>query len=57
VDLEDQQRFQLILFATFGGDVQVWLHCERCSWQSQIDDPLTLAELNQRADEHTEVCR
>ena len=29
----------------------------QCGWEEWIDKSLTLAELNQRADEHTEECR
>ncbi len=38
----------------------VVLKCLRCPWQAEVettDDTLTLADLNQRADEHGEVCR
>lgn len=53
MDLEDQQRF------TFKGypDPEIWLTCNRCPWTGAVDLGDTLAELNQRADEHTEVCR
>jgi hypothetical protein len=33
------------------------LLCRRCEWKFETADVLTLAELVQRADEHTEVCR
>ena len=38
-------------------DAQLLLSCERCGVITVSDEPLTLAELVQRADEHTEVCR
>lgn len=53
---ENRQRFEVY------GDMNAdgsWLtiSCDRCTWYADVEDPLTLAELNQRADEHTEVCR
>lgn len=33
------------------------IRCQTCGWSADIDDLTTLAELNQRADEHAEVCR
>lgn len=50
---EDQQRFYV---DPADDGALIWLTCERCLWQAELE-PLTLAELNQRADEHTEVCR
>jgi len=52
----DMQRFQIT------GDMNAdgsWIEisCDKCRWYAEIEDPLTLAELVQRADEHTEVCR
>lgn len=53
MDLEDQQRFQV----EPADSAYIWLTCERCLWQAEVAGPETLAELNQRADEHAEVCR
>jgi len=53
---EGRTRFEVRGAATYE-DPQLVLECERCRWDATIDDPPTLAELNQRADEHTEVCR
>lgn len=58
MDLEDQRRFQV---EGFGSEVTgvVELTCLRCGWRAEIEtivDPLPLAELNQRAGEHAEVC-
>jgi hypothetical protein len=59
VDLEDQQRFQVQPAGSSGWGYWVWLSCTRCPWLGVDFDagPLTLAELNRRADEHTEACR
>lgn len=54
--LEDQQRFQVEGGAVCE-DAQIWITCERCGWVAVLDEPIPLAELNQRAEEHTEVCR
>jgi hypothetical protein len=51
---EARERFDIDLF---GAGVAGWLHCDRCSWQIQLGNTTGLAELNRRADEHTEVCR
>jgi hypothetical protein len=54
---ERQQRFQVEAGA-IGEDGQLWLTCDRCGHLVVVsDEPLTLAELNQHADEHTEECR
>lgn len=37
-----------------------WITCTRCSWGTALDTlagPITLAELNRRADQHGEECR
>lgn len=40
------------------GDNGTLLSCTRCeAWTVWLTEPLSLAELVQRADEHTEVCR
>jgi alpha-L-arabinofuranosidase len=60
VHLDDEYRFEVFGLGNeeFGAVV---LKCLRCvGWQVETDttsDTLTLAELVQRADEHTEVCR
>jgi hypothetical protein len=51
------QRFEITPVGLHGGDATVQLACDRCGWNIWLDDPLSLAELVQRADEHTEVCR
>jgi hypothetical protein len=38
-------------------DAQLWLTCDRCGVFVVADKPMSLAELVQRAEEHTEVCR
>ncbi len=57
MDLEDQQRFTVKPFAEFE-DATLSLVCDRCGdrW-AEFDGPVALAELNQRADQHAEVCR
>lgn len=35
----------------------ITLACDRCQWNADIDDPVSLRDLNQRAQEHAEVCR
>lgn len=60
MDLEDQQRFHVEAIEERDGPA-IALDCARCrlttGWQARFDLALTLAELNQRADEHAEVCR
>lgn len=56
MDLEDQYRFQVEAHP-WQEQASVTLTCDRCVWTAIIDDPLTLADLNQRAQAHTEVCR
>jgi uncharacterized metal-binding protein YceD (DUF177 family) len=50
------QRFEIQNGATGDAGV-VWLACSRCGWGAHVALDLTLAELVQRAGEHTEVCR
>ena len=57
MNLEDQQQFTVEAIGDYLGEAETWLTCSRCAWTAEIDKALTLAELNQRADEHTEVCR
>lgn len=52
------QRFQASAISLSAAPSDISLRCLRCGrWTSHIERPLTLAELVQRADEHTEVCR
>jgi hypothetical protein len=52
------QRFQIEPGPIRREGPTVLLWCTRCeTWTAETDDPLSLAELVQRADEHTEVCR
>ena len=50
---DDMQRFEI------GADREdrMWIACGRCPWNVDVEPPLSLAELVQRAEEHTEVCR
>jgi len=53
MELEDQQRFEI--------DINFWdddatLRCQKCGAELAILVSETLAELNQRAAEHAEVC-
>lgn len=57
MDLEDQHRFQVEPIVVRTGAANVWLTCDHCRWIAVYSEPLTLADLNRRADEHTEVCR
>ena len=52
----DHYRFSVM------GDINAngsWLTlaCERCPWTADIEDPVSLRDLNERAEEHAEVCR
>lgn len=52
----DHYRFSVM------GDINAngsWLTlaCERCPWTADIEDPVSLRDLNERAQEHAEVCR
>jgi hypothetical protein len=56
VKFEDQQRFEVWAAPE---DAATWIAfgCNRCALVVDLgSEPLTLAELNQRADEHAEVC-
>lgn len=55
MDLEDQYRFSFPMLRL--DDQGAYLQCDRCHWAHEIESGETLAELNLRADEHTEVCR
>lgn len=57
MELEDQYRFTVEAINPFRGTPDISLRCTRCGrWATHIDRPITLADLNQRATEHTEVC-
>jgi hypothetical protein len=58
MNLEDQYRFTIQAVSLSGAPADLSLHCDRCGrWTVHIAEPRTLAELEQRADERTEVCR
>jgi hypothetical protein len=57
MEREDQYRFEVDTIASNYGDAAIVLTCTRCSWSADIDDAITLADLNDRAAEHAEVCR
>lgn len=57
VSPDDMQRFE-IEAQEWRGSLGLTMRCERCGWVAVLESPLlTLAELVQRADEHTEDCR
>jgi hypothetical protein len=56
IEREDQHRFDLMADLNEDGS-WITIACDRCQWTADIEDPITLAELNDRASEHTEVCR
>jgi len=54
------QRFQIDPVGAYGYEARIALSCTTCGWEAGGPDyevSTTLAELVQRADEHTEVCR
>lgn len=56
---EDMQRYEVQDRAVWD-DSELWLCCTRCEWETQMEFHSrwpNLAELVQRAGEHTEVCR
>lgn len=55
MELEDEYRFEVEAMDAYAPEI--WLNCTRCSWVAEIEGRITLAELNQRAAEHAEVCR
>jgi hypothetical protein len=57
MDLEDQHRFTIEALGDYLGEARIELACTRCAWTAEINDLIALAELEQLADEHTEVCR
>lgn len=44
-------------YGPYGGVADISLRHDCVTWAVHIDRPITLAELNRRAAEHTEVCR
>lgn len=54
---EDMQRFQVDAMAYPTECADVVLTCDLCGHTTEINGQQTLAELVQRAEEHTEVCR
>ena len=54
---DDMQRFQI--YVTPAGSLHIGVMHDGCPdhWYAEVEDFTTLAELVQRADEHTEVCR
>jgi hypothetical protein len=57
IEREDQYRFQVEPVVVRTGRSHLWLSCDRCRWFAAFGDPISLADLNDRASEHTEVCR
>lgn len=56
--LEDQRRFEVNAFAVSGAPTDISIRCTRCGrWALHIAEPITLDDLEQRADEHAEVCQ
>jgi len=56
VSPEDMQRFEVESTHVALDDTRITIDCRDCYWYAELDLPLTLAELVQRAEEHTEVC-
>ena len=50
------QRFEVEVVVGDLGQTVIDIYCP-CRWHAEVEQPCTLAELVQRADEHTEVCR
>jgi len=58
MDLEALKDYSLEVIAPYGWGNDLCLSHERCrAWSVDLIQPITLAELVQRAGEHTEVCR
>jgi len=57
VSPDDMQRFQI--YVTPAGSLHIGVMHDGCPdhWYAEVEDFTTLAELVQRADEHTEVCQ
>lgn len=51
------ERFTVHAVTPYPGTADVAIHHDCRAWWVDIDEPLTLAELNRRASEHAEVCR
>ena len=54
---EARKRFEVQASGDYLGEADIELMCTRCAWIAELDTTFTLAELNRRADGHTEVCR
>lgn len=56
---DDMQRFRIYAVPLARGGETLGITHDECParWWAQVDDFTSLAELVQRADEHTEVCR
>jgi hypothetical protein len=53
--VNDQGRFDVM------GDINengswITLACDRCQWSADIEDPVGLRDVNERAQDHAEVC-
>jgi hypothetical protein len=57
MDLEDQYRFDVEAEPARDDIANLTLACDRCTWMAYLDNPLSLRDLNERAQEHAEVCR
>jgi hypothetical protein len=63
MELEDERRFEVYAAGWNYGGATLCIACKRCDWRWESDCPdggggeVTLADLDLRADEHTEVCR
>lgn len=56
MDLEDQHRFTVEAWAR--DDASLYLSCDRCDWETRVGDgSASLRTLEERAQEHAEVCR
>lgn len=53
---DDMQRFEIYPDYNAVG-TWLWVSCGSCPWVDRAEDPVSLAELVQRAEEHAEVCR
>lgn len=53
--LEDQYQFSAQAVGLFGAPADLALHCDRCAWWLHIAEPISLADLIGRAEQHTEA--
>lgn len=55
MQLEDQHHVEIdAVYST--GELYITAECRRCPWIGEIEVPVVLADVIERAEQHVEVC-